>query len=65
MVQLNKLGWNDRDLKAFSNPSALKDESPVHVCQMVTDWFAAHLAITDPGAQERLLAETLKPVFAG
>jgi hypothetical protein len=52
-------------MKVFSNPSVLKDESPVHVCQMVADWFAAHLAIADPGAQERLLAETLKTVFAG
>jgi hypothetical protein len=65
VAQLSKLGWNDRDLKVFSNPSALKEESPAHVCQMVTDWFAAHLAITDPGVQERLLADTLKPGFAG
>jgi hypothetical protein len=32
---------------------------------MLQDWFSAHLAITDPAVQERLLFETLKPVVSG
>jgi hypothetical protein len=32
---------------------------------MVQDWFAAHLAVSDQGIQERLLVETLKPVVSG
>jgi hypothetical protein len=32
---------------------------------MVQDWFTAHLAIQDPGTQERLLFETLRPVVSG
>ena len=35
------------------------------VCQMVQDWFFAHLSVADQGTQERLLVETLKPVVSG
>jgi hypothetical protein len=63
--QLTKLGWKEEDLKVFSNPSALSREPPARVCQMVQDWFVAHLSVQDKGAQERLLVETLKPVVSG
>jgi hypothetical protein len=63
--QLTKLGWKENDLKVFSNPSALSHEPPARVCQMVQDWFVAHLAVEDKGTQERLLVETLKPVVSG
>ena len=63
--QLTKLGWKENDLKVFSNPAALSREPPARVCQMVQDWFVAHLAVEDQGAQERLLVETLKPVVSG
>jgi hypothetical protein len=63
--QLTKLGWKEEDLKTFSNPTALSREPPGRVCQMVQDWFVAHLAVEDKGAQERLLVETLKPVVSG
>ena len=63
--QLTKLGWKENDLKTFSNPTALSHEPPGHVCQMVQDWFLAHLSVQDKGAQERLLVETLKPVVSG
>jgi len=63
--QLTKLGWKEADLKVFSNPAALSREPPARVCQMVQDWFVAHLAVQDKAAQERLLVETLKPVVSG
>jgi hypothetical protein len=65
VAQLTKLGWKENDLKTFSNPTALSHEPPGRVCQMVQDWFVAHLAVQDKGAQERLLVETLKPVVSG
>jgi len=63
--ELTKLGWKEQDLQVFSNPSLLSRETPDRVCRMVQDWFAAHLAVADQGAQERLLVETLKPVVSG
>lgn len=63
--ELSKLGWKDEDLQVFSNPRLLAKREPAQVCKMVQDWFAAHLAVGDPAAQERLLYETLKPVVSG
>lgn len=63
--QLAKLGWKESDLQIFSNPTALAKQPPRRVCQMVQDWFVAHLAVEDQTAQERLLVETLKPVVSG
>lgn len=63
--QLTKLGWQESDLKTFSNPSALSKEPPGRVCKMVQDWFVAHLSVEDKATQERLLVETLKPVVSG
>lgn len=63
--ELSKLGWKENDLKVFSNPQALSHERPERVCQMVQDWFTAHLAVADKATQERLLVETLKPVVSG
>ena len=65
IVELGKLGWKDEDLQVFSNPRLLAKREPSQVCQMVQDWFVAHLAIADQGAQDRLLFETLKPVVQG
>lgn len=62
---LTKLGWTERDLHTFAEPSQLAKEPPARVCQMVQDWFRAHLDIGDAKAQERLLVETLKPVVSG
>ena len=63
--ELTKLGWKETDLQTFSNPQLLSREPPERVCQMVQDWFSAHLAVADQGIQERLLVETLKPVVSG
>jgi len=63
--ELSKLGWSPNDLKLFADPSALAKAEPAKVCNMVQDWFQAHIAIEDTEVQERLLFETLRPVVAG
>lgn len=63
--ELGKIGWKEEDLQVFSNPRLLSKRAPEQVCQMVLDWFMAHLAVKDKGAQDRLLFETLKPVVTG
>ena len=65
VAELTKLGWKENDLQGFSNPTLLAREPPARVCQMVQDWFIAHLAVADHGTQERLLVETPKPVVSG
>ena len=64
-TELGKLGWSQADIQLFADPKALAKAPHERVCKMVQDWFAAHLAIQDAGAQERLLFETLRPVVAG
>lgn len=63
--QLGKLGWSQADLQMFADPKALSAATPARVCQMVRDWFKAHVDITDASVQERLLFETLRPVVGG
>lgn len=63
--ELGKIGWKEDDLQTFSNPRMLSKRPPELVCQMVLDWFIAHLAVKDKAVQERLLYETLKPVVTG
>lgn len=63
--QLTKIGWSQADLQLFADPRALARTSHERVCKMVQDWFGAHIAVKDSGAQERLLIETLRPVVAG
>lgn len=65
MDQLGKLGWTQTDVATFADPRALARAEPARVCQMVQDWFVAHISIADEGAQERLLGETLRPVVSG
>jgi hypothetical protein len=62
---LKKRGWTQADMQLFSNERALAQAAPEKVCQMVHDWFAAQLSITDTEAQMRLLVESLRPVVAG
>ncbi len=64
-TKLTEMGWTQQDLQLFANPKALANAPPDQVCKMVQDWFAAHIAISDQGMQERLLYETLRPVVAG
>jgi hypothetical protein len=65
MDQLAKLGWSQTDVATFADPKALARAEPARVCQMVQDWFVAHISITDDATQERLLGETLRPVVSG
>jgi hypothetical protein len=62
---LTKRGWTQADMRLFSNERALAQAEPAKVCQMVHDWFAAQLAITDQDTQLRLLVDSLRPVVAG
>jgi hypothetical protein len=64
-VDLKKRGWTPEDMKLFSNERALAQATPEKVCQMVHDWFAAQLSLSDTEAQMRLLVESLRPVVAG
>jgi hypothetical protein len=62
---LMRRGWTQADMQLFSDERALAHAGPAKVCQMVHDWFAAQLAITDQDMQLRLLVDSLKPVVAG
>jgi hypothetical protein len=64
-TELGRLGWTQADMQLFADSKALARASHDRVCQMVQDWFTAHLAIQDSATQERLLFETLRPVVAG
>jgi hypothetical protein len=64
-ADLTKRGWTPDDMKLFSNERALAQATPEKVCQMVHDWFAAQLSLSDTDAQMRLLVESLRPVVAG
>ena len=63
--ELGRLGWTQADMQLFANPKELAKAPRERVCNMLKDWFTAHLAIQDPSTQERLLFETLKPVVSG
>jgi hypothetical protein len=65
MGQLDKLGWTQSDIATFADPRALARTEPARVCQMVQDWFVAHIAIDDAGTKQRLIGETLRPVVQG
>jgi hypothetical protein len=64
-ADLGKRGWTKADLQLFSDERALARAAPDKVCQLVHDWFAAQLAISDTEMQQRLLVDSLRPVVAG
>jgi len=64
-TELGTIGWSQADIQLFADPKALSKAPKDQVCRMVQDWFQAHLAVKDSGAQERLLHETLRAVVAG
>jgi hypothetical protein len=65
MAELGKLGWTQEDLTVFLNPKSLARTEPARVCQMVQDWFVAHIEIGDENTRQRLIGETLRPVVSG
>jgi hypothetical protein len=62
---LTRRGWTQADMQLFSDERALAHAGAAKVCQMVQDWFAAQLAVSDQDMQLRLLVDSLKPVVAG
>jgi len=64
-ANLRKMGWTQEDMQLFSDEKALSKAAPEKVCQVVTDWFAAQLTLTDTEAQTRLITDSVRPIFAG
>jgi hypothetical protein len=64
-ADLTRRGWSQADLRTFTDERALSSAGPEKVCQMVNDWFAAQLGMSDPDMQLRLLVDSLRPVVAG
>jgi hypothetical protein len=58
---LVRRGWTQADMQLVTNGSALAQAGSTKVCQLVHDWLAAQLAITDADMQLRLLVDFLKP----
>jgi uncharacterized protein DUF4339 len=63
--ELAKKGWTPEDFRVLSSKQTMAEAEPEKVCQLVHDFFQAQLALPDPEAQERLLVDSLRPVFAG
>ena len=63
--ELKKAGWTQSELELFADPKGANRATPERYCQMMQDFFTAHLTIADPAVQERLLHRTLKLVVAG
>jgi hypothetical protein len=63
--ELTKKGWTQDDFRLLTSKQAMAQAAPEKACQLLHDFFAAQLALTDPEAQMRLLVDSLRPVFAG
>ena len=64
-AELVKSGWTRAELELFADPKGATRTTSERYCQMMQDFFAAHLGIADPSAQDRLLHKTLKLVVGG
>ena len=62
---LRKKGWNDPELRLFSDSKALAQAPPETACRLITEWFDSQLGLSDPDVQMRLLVDSLRPVVAG
>ncbi|MEQ1577861.1 MAG: hypothetical protein ABL894_09420, partial [Hyphomicrobium sp.] len=65
VAELVKGGWTQAELELFADPKGASRTTPERYCQMMQDFFAAHLTIPDAAVQDRLLHRTLKLVVAG
>lgn len=63
--ELKVLGWSEEDITRFADADELAKLPPERVCNMVREWFTAHLAVPDKEIQRRLLIESVRPVVAG
>ena len=64
-AELTKMGWSSAEMEMFSDRRKLSQADPATVCKLVTDWFRAHLRLSDPETQTRLLVQSLRPVVEG
>jgi GYF domain 2 len=62
---LAKMGWTQEDMVLFNDPKAFAKAPPEKVCQLVHDFFKAHVDFADPDGQIKLIINALPPVFAG
>ena len=62
-ANLRNMGWTQEDMELFSDERALSRADPEKVCQVVHDWYAAQLSLTDAEAQIRLLVDSARPIF--
>jgi hypothetical protein len=62
---LAKMGWTQEDMVLFNDPRAFAKAPPEKVCQLVHDFFKAHVDFADPDGQIKLIINALPPVFAG
>jgi hypothetical protein len=62
---LAKMGWTREDMVLFNDPKAFAKAPPAKVCQLVHDFFKAHIDFGDPDGQIKLIINALPPVFAG
>ena len=65
LEQLRAKGWTKNDFQVFLDTQRLKASGSSHICNLGQDWMAAHLAIRDPAARERLLVQTLRALLLG
>jgi hypothetical protein len=62
---LARMGWTQEDMVLFNDPKAFAKAPPEKVCQLVYDFFKAHVDYGDPEGQTKLIINALPPVFAG
>jgi hypothetical protein len=62
---LAKRGWTQNDFQLLASKQAMSQAAPEKVCQLVHDFFETQLSLPDPEVQERLIVDSLRPVFAG
>jgi hypothetical protein len=63
--ELSKRGWTQADFRVLASKQSMAQADGAKVCQLVHDFFETQLSLPDPEAQERLLVDSLRPVFAG
>jgi hypothetical protein len=63
--ELTKRGWTQADFQLLTGKQGLTQAEPDKVCQLVEEFFGAQLSIPDEEAQMRLLADSVRSVFAG
>ncbi len=63
--KLGKIGWSQADIHYSQIPKLSRQHRAIASAKWSGIGFAAHLAVNDDAARERLLFETLRLVIAG